>query len=43
VTARSIEDNLMSTNNAARTFNGGNITDRRLFKQFTATIDMRNR
>lgn len=43
LTARSIEDNLMSTDNAARSFNGANVTDRRLVKQFTATVDLRNR
>jgi type IV pilus assembly protein PilW len=43
LTARSIDDNLMATVNPARLFNGANITDRRLVKTITATIDLRNR
>lgn len=44
LTARSIENNLMSTDNTARPFNGDNaFVDRRLWKNFTATIDLRNR
>jgi type IV pilus assembly protein PilW len=44
LTARSIDDNIMSTNNPLRTFNGANNwVDRRLFKTFTASIDLRNR
>lgn len=48
LTARSIDDNIMSElnntpNNPARPYNGGNLSDRRLFKTFTANIDLRNR
>jgi type IV pilus assembly protein PilW len=43
LTARSIEDNILSTPNASRTYNGAALIDRRLLKNFTATIDLRNR
>jgi type IV pilus assembly protein PilW len=46
LTVRSLEDNLMDTNNVARTYNSavaGNLVDRRLIKTFTSTIELRNR
>jgi hypothetical protein len=32
-----------AVNNPARRYDGGNLQDRRLFKNFTTTIDLRNR
>lgn len=42
LTLRSLDDNVMSVNNQQRVFNGANLTDRRLLKTFTSTINLRN-
>lgn len=42
LTARSIEDNLTSSSRTYA-YNGANVTDRRLTRNFTATIGLRNR
>jgi type IV pilus assembly protein PilW len=42
LSARSLDDNLMSTS-VTYAFDGANVTNRRLRKNFTASIDLRNR
>ncbi|CAG7857594.1 hypothetical protein MCAMS1_02479 [biofilm metagenome] len=44
LTVRSIDDNILPSDNPQRSYNGNNaLVDRRLVKTFTTTIDLRNR